>query len=148
MLSKISLRVLLRPKIAAPSMHQRHYSVDSISTKPSIDDISVKEKSVSDTSFATLLRNSTFVQMGNPIGKVSFWPMYWVWRLGYVLVNRFCYHLWIFIIAFPQWASTDSPPKKQSRELYNFENSLIKASYSITYLLWYNFRLLLEKYIM
>ena len=72
MFSKISLRVLLRPKIAAPSMHQRHYSVDSISTKPSIDGISVKEKSVSDTSFATLLRNSTFVQMGNPIGKVSF----------------------------------------------------------------------------
>jgi hypothetical protein len=72
MLSKISLRVLLRPKIAAPSMHQRYYSVDNISTKPSMDDISVKEKSVSDASFATLLRNSTFVQMGNPIGKVSF----------------------------------------------------------------------------
>ena len=72
MLSKISLRVLLRPKIAAPSMHQRYYSVDNISTKPSMDDTSVKEKSVSDASFATLLRNSTFVQMGNPIGKVSF----------------------------------------------------------------------------
>ena len=86
MFSKISLRVLLRPKIAAPSMHQRHYSVDSISTKPSID-ISVKEKSVSDTSFATLLRNSTFVQMGNPIGKVSFWPMY---GLPWVRMLRAC----------------------------------------------------------
>ena len=73
----------MRPKIAAPSMHQRHYSVDSTSTKPSIDDISVKEKSVSDTSFATLLRNSTFVQMGNPIGKVSFWPIIgWVYNFG------------------------------------------------------------------
>ena len=87
----------MSPKIAAPSMHQRYNSVDSISTKPSMDDISVKEKSVSDTSFATLLRNSTFVQMGNPIGKVSFWPMYWLsWvrRLGYVLVNRFCYRFY------------------------------------------------------
>ena len=75
MLSRIILRPFLKPMLVpAPVIHKKNYCVDTLNPT---NDTSVKtEKQVSDTSFATLLRNSTFVQMGNPIGKVVVGKIY------------------------------------------------------------------------
>ena len=70
------MRSFLRPMTAAPKTRQNQMNYCSEVTKP--EEISIKEKPSSDTSFATLLRNSTFVQMGNPIGKIVVGKIYHV----------------------------------------------------------------------
>ena len=45
-------------------------SCSSETIKPSFDCMKETQPNVDQKSFATLLRNSTFVQMGNPAGKV------------------------------------------------------------------------------
>ena len=76
MLSRISIRSFSRPMPAAPKTRQNQMNYCIEVTKP--EEISIKEKPPSDTSFATLLRNSTFVQMGNPIGKIVVGKIYHV----------------------------------------------------------------------
>ena len=66
MLSLTSLRTALR----YTRVCQKYYSTETL--KPNFENITVEAKPANDKSFATLLRNSTFVQMGNPVGKVSF----------------------------------------------------------------------------
>ena len=70
MLSLTSLRTVLRSVTSSTRVCQKYYSVETL--KPTFDNITVEEKSANDKSFATLLRNSTFIQMGNPVGKVGF----------------------------------------------------------------------------
>ena len=69
MLSRLSARIVLRPISLSSSVYKKKYCTEAVT--PKIDSLVNGEKSGNDTSFATLLRNSTFVQMGNPIGKVS-----------------------------------------------------------------------------
>ena len=76
MLSRISIRSFLRPMTAAPKARQNQMNYCIEVTQP--EEISIKEKPPSDTSFTTLLRNSTFVQMGNPVGKIVVGKIYHV----------------------------------------------------------------------
>ena len=69
MLSRLSARIVLRPISLSSTVYKKKYCTEAVT--PKIDSLVNGEKSGNDTSFATLLRNSTFVQMGNPIGKVS-----------------------------------------------------------------------------
>ena len=74
MWSRLALSILSRPMTVSPLLHQKMYCTETVT--PKIDSFANVEKSINDTSFATLLRNSTFVQMGNPAGKVVIGKIY------------------------------------------------------------------------